>query len=89
MAITRSSSGQVIKMTAADDAITGKLAIQGIELEHTAAANATIEETAGTPIVMLRTGAAGDDKISFSPPLIVNGAKAKALSAGQLYIYLA
>lgn len=89
MGVSRSSTGQAIKLGAAADAIVGKHAIQSIRLEHSAAANAVLTETAGATIAALRIGAAGADTISFSPPVIVDGVIAATLSAGTVYVYLA
>lgn len=89
MAVTRNSSGQVIKFGAAADALTGKFKIQAIVLEHSAAANAVLTETDDKPIAVIRV-AANDlfDELVFPKPIVVNGIKAATLSAGNLYVYL-
>lgn len=88
MAVTR--NGNTIVMTAAADAVTGKLKIQGAALEHTAAANAVIQNTASGPIFTLRTTTTVlRDWVEFPKGCITDGIKASALSAGTLYIFLA
>jgi hypothetical protein len=88
MAVT--NRGNRIIMTAAADAVTGKLAIQSIVLDHTAAANAVLQDTASVEIARLRvTTSELTKQIKFSPCLIVDGIKASTLSAGQITVYTA
>lgn len=88
MAVTR--KGQVIKLGAANDEVTGRLKIQAIVLEHSAAAAATLVDTAGVAVGHIRV-AANDlfDELVFPCPVIVDGIKASALTASaNLYVYI-
>lgn len=88
MAVT--NKGNRIIMTAANDAVTGKMAIQSIVLDHTAAANAILQNTASEEVARLRvTTTKLTNQLTFDPCLIVDGIKASTLSAGQLTIYTA
>lgn len=87
MAVTR--DGQIIKMTAADDAVTGRIKIQAIILDHTAAVAAAVVNTAGNHIVALRTTSSKlTEEIVFPCPIISEGVKASALSGGTLTVVL-
>ncbi len=95
MAVTRSSHGSVVKLTAANDALTGPLAISKIRW---------VGATAAAHAAELRTGAYGADDVIydavasvtnfvcesvFSPPLRVRNLKLQTLGSGRVYIYLA
>lgn len=72
------------------DAVTGKKFIQAAYLDHSAAANATLTDTAGGVIVTLRVGAGlQPDRAYFNPPMEVDGIIASVLSAGVLRVFLA
>lgn len=72
------------------DAVTGKRFIQAATLDHSAAANATLTDTAGGVIATLRVGAGlQPDRMYFDPPMEVDGIAASVLSAGVLRVYLA
>jgi hypothetical protein len=87
MAVTR--YGNVIEMTAASDALTGKFELIAAQLEHTAAANAIIQNTATRPQLRLRTTTTVlRDWIDFPGGFIVDGLLASTLSAGTLTFYL-
>jgi len=87
MAVTR--SGDSIVLTAANDAVTGKLCIQAMQLEHTAAANAVIQNTAGGQIGSLRTTTSVlRDFIEFPKGYIANGIKVSTLTGGTVTIFL-
>ena len=88
MAISR--YGQVIKFGASADAITDRVKIQAITLEHSAAANAVFTDTAGHPVATLRV-AANDlmDQVVFPKGIMVDGLIATALTAtANLYVYI-
>lgn len=79
-----------IILGAADDAVTGPLKIQAIALDHTAAANCVIQDTASHEIARLHvTTTMLTTWIQFKPPLSVDGIKASTLSAGQVTVYTA
>ena len=86
MAVT--NKGNRLIMTAAADAVTGKMGIQMIVLDHTAAANCVLQNTASEEIARMRvTTTMLTKELRFDPYLIVDGIKASTLSAGQLTIY--
>jgi len=88
MAVTR--KGQVIKLGAANDEVAGTLKIQAVVLEHSAAAAATLVDSANSPIAHIRV-AANDlfDELVLPCPIQVNGIKASALTASaNLYVYI-
>jgi hypothetical protein len=88
MAVTR--KGQIIKLGATNDAVAENLKIQAIVLEHSAAAAATLVDTAGVAVAHIRV-AANDlfDELVFPCGIIVNGIKASALTASaNLYVYI-
>ena len=88
MAVTEKN--RIVLFGTAADAITGKRFIQAAYLDHTAAAAATLTDTAGGVIVTLRVGAGlQPDRAYFDPPMEVDGIIASALSAGVLRVYLA
>lgn len=88
MAVTY--KGNMVLFGAQADAITGQKFIQAATLDHSAAANATLTDTAGTAFCTLRVGAGlAPDRMYFDPPIKVDGVIASALSAGVLRIYLA
>lgn len=88
MAVT--NNGNRVILTAANDAVTGKHFIQSIVLDHTAAANAVIQDTASKEIGRLHvTTTVLTMPLYFDPPLEVEGFKASTLSAGRITIYLA
>ena len=88
MAVT--NKGNRIIMTAAADAVTGKIAIQSIVLDHTAAASAVIQNTASEEVARMRnTTTVLTQALYFNPCLIVDGVKASTLSAGTITIYTA
>ncbi len=85
-----SNYGNRIILTALNDAVTGPLKIQAISLDHTAAANCAIQDTASHEIARLHvTTTMLTTWIQFKPPISVNGVKASALTAGQVTVYLA
>ncbi len=87
MAVTRKA--QIIIMTAAADAVAGEMMIQGISLDHSAAANMVLQNTAGIEIARIHTTTTELTKeIMFPKGLIVEGILAQTLSAGVLTIYL-
>jgi hypothetical protein len=87
MAVTRKA--QVIIMTAAADAVAGEMMLQGISLDHSAAANMVLQNTAGIEIARIHTTTTELTKeIMFPKGLIVEGILAQTLSAGVLTIYL-
>lgn len=87
MAVSR--KGNVITMTAAADAVTGKFMIAAAVLDHTVAANAVVQNTASEAMFTLRTTASIlRDSMTWPEGIIVDGIKASTLSAGTLYIYL-
>lgn len=88
MAVTR--KGQIIKLGAASDAVTGKMRIQAITLEHSAAANVVLVDTANQPVAQLRV-AANDlfDEIFYPNGIIVDGIKVSAMTASaNIMVYL-
>ena len=88
MAVT--NNGLTIKMTAANDTVTGKVKIQGAALDHTAAANAVIQDANGKELFTLRTSATVlRDWVEFPRGVIANGLKVTTLSAGAVTFYLA
>ena len=88
MAVTRNP--RTIILGAANDAVTGKMKIQGMALDHTAAASATIQDTANKVIATLRTTTTIlRDWVEFPRGMTVDGVKASTLSAGTVYIFLA
>ena len=87
MAVTR--YGNVIEMTAAADALTGKFELIAAQLEGSAAANAIVQNTATRPMLRLRTTTTIlRDWIEFPGGLIVDGLIAQTLSAGTLTFYV-
>lgn len=88
MAVT--AKNRIILFGAALDAVTGKKFIQSASLDHSAAANATLTDTAGGVITTLRVGSGlQPDRVYFNPPMEVDGIIASVLSAGVLRVYLA
>lgn len=88
MAVTRNP--HTIILGAANDAVTGKMKIQGMALDHTAAANATIQDSGNKVIATLRTTTTVlRDWVEFPRGMTVDGVKASTLSAGTVYIFLA
>ena len=83
-------NGQVITMSAAADALTGKMKIQAISLSHSAAANAILKTTTAAEIARLQvTTSELTKELVFPSGLIVDGILAQTLSAGVLTVYLA
>lgn len=87
MAVTR--KGQVIVLGAAADAVVGKIKVQSITLDHTAAAAASLTDSADVVIAALRTTSSKlTEQLIFPCPIIVDGIKAGALSAGTLTVHI-
>lgn len=87
MAVTRKA--QTITMTAASDAVTGKMRIQSITMDHTAAASFVLQDTASVEIARGHiTATLLTLQLIYPKGLIVDGIKASTLSAGQLAIHL-
>lgn len=87
MAVTRKEN--TIRMTAVNDEVTGEFRVQSITHVHTAAATASVGDSAGfvhaqtaltTTILCM--------KHDFPCPIKMNGIKATALSAGTLIIHI-
>lgn len=87
MAVTRGSG--VIYFAAANDAVTDTVKIQAIVLDHTAACNAILTNTADKPLAVIRTGTGLYTEIFFPVPIETVGIKVPTLSAGKLYVHLA
>lgn len=88
MAVTY--KGNMLLFAAAADAVTGQKFVQAATLDHSAAAAATLTDTAGVAFCTLRVGAGlAPDRMYFDPPILVDGIIASALSAGVLRVYLA
>lgn len=92
MAVTKNSTGNVIKFTEANDVYdpgNTKMMIQGILIDHSTTAAATIIEAAGTPIAEIRNTASQlTNSVVFPEGLIVSDIKVSAISAGVLYVYV-
>jgi hypothetical protein len=87
MAVT--NNGNRIVLGAAADAVTGRMKIQAIVLDHTAAITCVLQDTASKEIASFRTTATELSKqLTFPCGLWVEGIKASTLSAGQVTIYL-
>lgn len=89
MAVSRGPS--VIKITAKDDAVTDTLFLQGILVDHSAAAAMTVTDTADKAVAQMRTTTSElTGKLFFPKPFKVVGIKAAALTTGAvMYLYLA
>jgi hypothetical protein len=86
MAVT--NKGNRISMTAAADAVTGKIGIASVCLDHTAAATLILQNTANEEVFRGRTTTTRlTEQWCFNPPLIVDGIKASTLSAGVVTMY--
>lgn len=86
MAIT--GVGQVLKFAALNDAKTGLIKVQSLVLSHSAAATATVTDTAGNPIASLAVTTSNlVCQIIFPKGILVNGLKVSALSAGAVTAY--
>lgn len=87
MAVTRKEN--TIQMTAANDEVTGEFRVQGIIHVHTAAATASVGDSAGFVHAQtaLTTTILAQQHL-FSCPIKMNGIKATALSAGTLIIHI-
>lgn len=87
MAVTR--SGNTIRLAAANDAVTGLIRVRDIQLDHTAAANASLADTAGFVHARIQTTATRlCDQMIFPCGLLMDGIKATALSAGTLIVHI-
>ena len=88
MAVT--NGGNRIILGAVNDAITDRVCIQAIILDHTAAITCVLKDTAGVQIVSVRTTATELSKEFWFPNgLWVLGVKATTLSAGTVTLILA
>lgn len=87
MAVTRKA--QTITLTAANDAVTGKMMIQSITMDHTDAASFVLQDTKSVEIARGHiTTTVLTLQLVYPKGLIVDGIKASTLSAGQLAIHL-
>jgi hypothetical protein len=91
MAVTRGKD--VIIFGAAGDLLTNDVIhVESIHLEHSAAANATIQVTYSGTLVefaTLRIGAGLEpDRLYFKCPKVLTGFKVSTLSAGNVKVYL-
>ena len=78
-----------IVMTADNDALALKCELIGMQLEHTAAANAIIQDTAGHAIGTLRTTTSVlRDHQEWPKGIVVNGLVVETLSAGTVTFFL-
>jgi len=88
MAVTR--KGNTIRMTAANDEVTGEFKVMDVTLIHTTVATASLGDSADFVHENL---AATAELLSphhvFPKGLMMNGVKAVALSAGTLIIHFA
>ena len=87
MAITKVNN--MIKFGAAGDAYYASthIKVMSITLEHSGAANATLTDTAGGPVAMIRVGTSDlHQQYDFPCGIIVKGLIASVLSAGNLYV---
>jgi len=88
MAVT--NNGNRFFLTAANDEVTGRLHIQAIAIDHTAAANAVVRDSADKEIITARnTTGTLTQMFNFSPPLVVDGLKLLSISAGRVMVFLA
>lgn len=88
MAVT--NNGNRIILGAAADAVTGRMHLAAVLLDHTAAANCVLQDTASKEIVQFRnTTGTLSQVVHFVPPLVVDGVKASTLSAGKVTLFLA
>lgn len=86
MAVTRNDN--TVEFGAVDDAITGRVKIQAAQLDHTAAANATLVDTAGHILFTLRsTTSKLNDFVAFPDGIWAEGVKVSVLSAGNVRIF--
>lgn len=87
MAVSR--SGNTIRMTAAGDVVAGPVKIQSVTLEHTAAANASLGDSANFVHDRLQvTTTLLSDQHTYPCGLTLNGVKAVVLTAGALMIHI-
>lgn len=87
MAVTR--SGQTIRMTGANDEVTGNHKVLDIQLDHSGAANASLGDSADFIHARIQTTTSRlCDQMIFPKGLMMNGIKAVALSAGTLIIHI-
>ena len=87
MAVTR--SGNTIRMTAANDEVAGLIKVQAVTLEHTAAANASLGDSAGFVHDRLQvTTSKLTDQHVYPKGIFLQGVKATVLSAGTLLIHI-
>jgi uncharacterized protein with FMN-binding domain len=87
MAVT--NNGNRVIMTAAADAVTGKLKLRAAILDHTAAANCVLQDTGSRQIASFRTTASAlTVQIVFPENFQVDGIMASTLSAGAVTLIL-
>lgn len=88
MAVTRYKD-TTIKFTAVNDQITDTVYVQGVVLEHSAAASAVLS-SGGVAVIEMRV-ASNDlmDQLVFPKPLRFDGLKVNTISGGNLRIFLA
>lgn len=80
MAATRKA--QTIVLAAANDEITGRVMVQGVALDHTTTATATITDSAGNTMIALRCSATKlRDFQVFPKGLLMDGVKCSAITA--------
>lgn len=86
MAVTYNDN--TVQFTAENDEITKGVKIQAAQLDHTAAATATLVDTAGHPLFTLHATAERlNDFVSFPNGIWANGVKVSALSGGTVRIF--
>lgn len=87
MAVT--NNGNRIILAAAADAITERVHIQAILLDHSAAVNCVLQDTASKEIITLRNTTSELSKMVYFPcGLVALGVKASTLSGGKVTLFL-
>lgn len=90
MAVSAPAGCRTITMSAVNDTYAGKVKIQGISFDTSAAGTVTITNAAGNVICTLRsTSNILRDWIEFPRGYIANGLKLSAISSGTVYFFLA
>lgn len=87
MAVT--GRGQVLKLGAASDAVTGLMNIQCILFDHSTTGSVILTDSASNPVITLRNSATVLSAwIEFPKGLLVDGIIAATMAAGTCTIYL-